>query len=246
MTTVGVIGAAGRMGSLACEAVRAAEGLELVAEIRRGDALDALRDCDVAIEFTHPGVAMDHIAWCVAHGVHVVVGTSGFDEQRLGAVRALLGDAPRVGVLVVPNFSIGAVLMMRLAAEAARYFESAEIVEMHHAAKVDAPSGTAIRTAAMLGDARREAGVGSPPDATQTDELGARGGRADGIAVHSVRLRGAVAHQEVLLGNPGEILTIRHDMLDRGAAMPGVVASVRAVAGLPGLSVGLEHALPHA
>jgi 4-hydroxy-tetrahydrodipicolinate reductase len=231
------------MGGLACDAVRAADGLDLAAEIRRGDPLDPLQACDVVVEFTHPGVVMDHIAWCVDHRLHVVVGTSGFTEERFDRVRNLLGDEPAVGVVVVPNFSIGAVLMMHFAAEAARYFESVEIVEMHHAGKVDAPSGTALRTASLVADARRSGGCGEPPDATRNDDLGARGGRAEGIPVHSLRLRGAVAHQEVVLGNAGELLSIRHDMLDRAAAMPGVVSAVRAVSSLPGLTVGLERVL---
>lgn len=231
------------MGRLACAAVEASPDLELTVQIHRGEPLDALAHCDVAVDLTVPDAVLSNIAWCVEHGVPVVVGTSGFSDDRLDAVAAMLTDHPSVGVLVVPNFSIGAVLMMRFAAEAASLFESVEITEMHHPDKVDAPSGTALRTAQLVAAAREQAGVGMSPDATRADALGARGGRADGITVHSVRLRGAVAHQEVVLGNTGEILTIRHDMLDRAAAMPGLLASVRAVQRLPGLTVGLDAVL---
>ncbi len=243
MITVGVIGARGKMGSLACEAVRAADDLRLAAEVGHGDPLDALRGCDVAVDLTHPGVVIDHLRWCIGHGVHVVVGTSGLTEQRLEEVRALLVGDPSVAVLVVPNFSIGAVLMMRFAAEAAGLFESVEIVEMHHPDKRDAPSGTALRTAQLVAEARRRAGRTPSPDATVDDDLGSRGGRADDVAVHSLRIRGAVAHQEVVLGNPGELLTIRHDMLDRAAGMPGLLACVRAAPNARGLLVGLHEVL---
>jgi 4-hydroxy-tetrahydrodipicolinate reductase len=243
VTKVGVIGARGAMGRLACAAVRDADGLELSAEIGRGDPLQSLQGCQVAVDLTHPGVVMDHIGWCIEHGVHAVVGTSGFSEQRLDEVRALLGTDPGVSVLVVPNFSIGAVLMMRFAAEAAGLFESVEIVEMHHPDKRDAPSGTALRTAQLVAEARRRAGRAPSPDATGEDELGARGARADDVAVHSLRIRGAVAHQEVLLGNPGELLSLRHDMLDRAAAMPGLLACVRAAPTARGLVVGLDEIL---
>jgi len=243
MTTVGVLGAKGKMGTLACAAIRASDDCELMAEVDAGEPLDALAMCEVVVDFTHPGVVMENLAWCVDHGLHVVVGTSGFTDERLDVVRSMLEGHPGVGVLVVPNFSIGAVLMLRLAAEAAPFFESVEIVEMHHPDKLDAPSGTALRTAQVIAAARQEAAVGNPPDATRTDELGARGGRADGISVHSLRVRGAVAHQDVVLGNVGETLTIRHDMLDRSAAMPALLASLRAVSRMPGLTVGLDPVL---
>jgi 4-hydroxy-tetrahydrodipicolinate reductase len=243
MTKVGVVGAAGKMGALTCAAVRAEDDLELAAEVTEETPLDALEGCDVAVDFTHPGVVMDHVRWCVDHGVHAVVGTSGFTDERLETVAGWLGDDPAVGVLVVPNFSIGAVLMMRFAAQAARWFESAEIIELHHPTKLDAPSGTAIRTAQLMTAARAESAAGPIPDATTDDRVGARGGKVGDIAVHSVRLRGMVAHQEVLLGNLGETLTIRHDMPDRVATAAGIVASVRAVGSLPGLTVGLEPVL---
>ena len=243
MTAVGVIGAGGRMGRLACAAIEAAADLRLAAQVRRGDPLETLGRCDVAVELTDPSAVLGNVEWCVAHGVHVVVGTSGFTDERLASVESMVKQAPGLGVVVVPNFSIGAVLMMRFAAEAARLFESVEITEMHHPDKVDAPSGTALRTAQLIAAAREQSGVPGAPDATQSDEMGARGGRADGIRIHSVRLRGAVAHQEVVLGSTGEILTIRHDMLDRSAAMPGLLAAVRAAARLPGLTVGLDDVL---
>ncbi len=243
MTSVGVIGAKGKMGTLTCAAIREAADLELCCEVDLGDDLASLRDCVVAVDFTHPGVVMDHVAWCIDHGVHLVAGTSGFNEERLDAVRSMLEGSPQVGVHVVPNFSIGAVMMMRFAAQAARFFESAEIVEMHHPTKLDTPSGTALHTAELIAQGRQRGDLGAPPDATQIDELGARGGRADGISVHSLRIRGAVAHQEVVFGNTGETLTIRHDMLDRAAAMSGVLACVRTISSRPGLTVGLEPVL---
>ncbi len=243
MVKVGVIGAAGQMGSLACDWVRAAAGVELAARVTQDSSIEELDDVEVAIDFTHPGVVMDHIAWCVEHGIHVVVGTSGFTQERLGAIVELLGDDAGVGVAVIPNFSIGAVLMMRFAAQAARHFESVEIVELHHPTKLDAPSGTSIRTAQLIASARAEAGNPAIPDATCDDELSARGGTVEGVPVHSVRVRGLVAHQEVLLGSTGETLSIRHDMPDRAAAERGLIASVRYVVDHPGLTVGLEPVL---
>lgn len=243
VTRVAVIGAAGAMGSLTCQAARDADGLELVAEIGSGDSWEPVETADVVVHFTPADVVMDHLRWCVEHDLHSVVGTSGFTEERLRAVATEAVDHPGVGVVVVPNFSIGATLMMRYAAAAARFFESVEIVEMHHPNKADAPSGTAQRTAEMVAQERADAGLAPPPDATRSDPLGARGGVASGVHVHSLRARGLVAHQEVLLGNTGETLTIRHDMPDRVAAMPGVVASIRYVVDHPGLTVGLEHVL---
>ncbi|HET7327683.1 MAG TPA: 4-hydroxy-tetrahydrodipicolinate reductase [Nocardioidaceae bacterium] len=239
---VGVVGAQGKMGALACETMEAADGLELVARVDQGDSLTALQGADVAIDFTHPGVVMDTIGWCVDHGIHVVAGTSGFTQDRLDVIAGRLSGSD-AAVLVVPNFSIGAVLMMRFAAQAARFFESAEIIELHHPTKLDAPSGTAIRTAQLMASARADAGADPIPDATTEDALGARGGTVEGIAVHSVRVRGLVAHQEVVLGNRGETLTIRHDMPDRVAAMSAVVAATRFVVDHPGLTVGLEAVL---
>ncbi|EFQ82430.1 dihydrodipicolinate reductase [Aeromicrobium marinum DSM 15272] len=245
MTRVAVLGAKGRMGSEAVRALEAADGLEVVAQIDVGDDLDliAAAGAEVALDLTQPDVALDHVLWCIEHGVHVVVGTSGFDDTRVATVGGRLGASPEVEVLVVPNFSVGAVLMMRFAAVAAPFFESVEVIEMHHPDKVDAPSGTATRTAEMIAEARRAAGSPELPDATTTDPGGARGGVVAGIPVHAVRARGFVASQEVLLGGVGESLTVRHDSHDRASFMPGVVAAVRAVGARPGVTVGLESVL---
>jgi 4-hydroxy-tetrahydrodipicolinate reductase len=242
---VGVVGARGKVGSTICRGVEEAPGLELVAQVDVGDDLGSLEaaDTQVAVDFTHPDAVMANLEHCIAHGIHVVVGTTGFDDERLETVRRWLAEAPAVGVLVAPNFSIGALLMMRFAVLAAPHFESVEVVELHHPDKADAPSGTARRTAQMIAAARREAGLPPVPDATSSSLDGARGADVDGIRVHGVRARGLVAHQEVLLGGPGETLTIRHDSLDRVSFVPGVLAAVRAVADHPGLTVGLEHYL---
>src|SRR5215207_2117123 len=244
MTRVAVLGAKGRMGSESIRALRAA-GLEVVAEIDVDDALDGITEAgaEVALDFTQPAVALDNVRWCVEHGVNVVVGTSGFDDAKIAEVRTLLGDSPTTGVLVVPNFSVGAVLMMKFVATAAPFFESVEIIEMHHPDKVDAPSGTATRTAEIVAAARHAAGSAPLPDATTTDPEGARGARVAGIPVHAVRARGFTASQEVLLGGPGETLSIRHDSTTRESFMPGVVAAVRSVSDLPGVTVGLDAVL---
>ena len=241
MTKVGVLGARGRMGREVVRTVKDAADHQVVAEVDQGDALDALAGCDVVVDFTHPGVVMENLRWCAEHDLDVVVGTSGFGEDRLDEVRIWLADHPDVRVLVVPNFSVGAILMMRFAAQAARFFASAEVIELHHAGKADAPSGTALRTASMIAAARAAAGLGAPPDATASARPGARGATVDDVRVHSVRLAGLVAHQEVLFGGTGETLTIRHDSLDRASFMPGVLLAVRAIGSLPvGLTVGLE------
>ncbi len=244
-----MIGAKGRMGATVCRAVESAVGMRLVASFDEGDHLGELGAADVAVDFTVPAAAAGNVAHCVARGVHVVVGTTGWTETAFDEVRAALAQAPParsgagVGVLIAPNFAIGAVLMTGFAAQAARFFESVEIVELHHPAKVDAPSGTASRTADLVGAAREQAGLPTPPDATTHDPEGARGAKVHGIPVHSVRLRGLVAHQEVLFGNPGEALTIRHDSFDRESFMPGVLVGIRRVREHPGLTVGLEHYL---
>jgi len=239
---VAVIGAAGRMGSEACQAVDAADDLDLVARVGSADPLSSLVDAgaQVAVELTRPDAVMDDVRFCLEHGVHVVVGTSGVDEPRLETIRGWLADAPGVGVVVAPNFAVGAVLMMRFAAQAARFFDSTEIVELHHPDKADAPSGTARRTAELVAEARAAAGLPAQPDATSTALDGARGADVAGVPVHSVRARGLVAHQEVLLGTAGETLTIRHDSYDRASFMPGVLLAVRQVGSRPGLTVGLE------
>jgi 4-hydroxy-tetrahydrodipicolinate reductase len=242
---VGVLGASGRMGSAVCAAVEDAGDLELVARLGSGDPRDQLTrsDVQVAVDLTRPDAVMDNLQFCIEHGIDAVVGTSGFDEPRLETLRGWLADAPPVGVVIAPNFAVGAVLMMRFAVQAARWFESVEVVEMHHPDKADAPSGTARRTAEMIAAARRDAGLGPVPDATSTALDGARGADVDGVRVHAVRARGLVAHQEVLLGTAGETLTIRHDSLDRSSFMPGVLLAVRQVGERPGLTVGLEHLL---
>lgn len=217
----------------------------LVAEVDLGDPIEVLAESrtQAVVDFTHPDVVMPHLEYCVTHGIHAVVGTTGFDEERLTALRGWLAESPGTGVLIAPNFSIGAVLMMRFAAQAAPFFDSVEIVELHHPTKADAPSGTARRTAELVAQARRSAGSAPMPDATSTALDGARGADVDGVPVHSVRVRGLVAHQEVILGELGETLTIRHDSLDRAGFAPGVLAGLRAIEDHPGLTVGLEHFL---
>ncbi|MGI8900287.1 MAG: 4-hydroxy-tetrahydrodipicolinate reductase [Nocardioides sp.] len=239
---VGVLGARGKVGSEVCAAVDAVDDLDLVATVDIDDPIESLLEAGVeaVVDFTHPDVVMDNLRFLVEHGIHAVVGTTGFDEPRLDRLRDWLSESPATGVLVAPNFSIGAMLMMRFAAEAAPYFDSVEIVEMHHPDKADAPSGTAARTAALVADARRAGGSAAMPYATSTTMEGARGADVEGIRVHSLRIRGLVAHQEVVLGGHGETLTLRHDSLDRVSFTPGVLLGLRRVAGAPGLTVGLE------
>ncbi|MGQ0772822.1 MAG: 4-hydroxy-tetrahydrodipicolinate reductase [Pseudonocardiales bacterium] len=239
---VGVLGARGRMGTEVCKAVDAAPDMELVAMVDAGDWMFNVADAgaEVVVDFTHPEVVMDNVRFCVDQGIHAVVGTTGFDEKRLAQVREWLAPRPDLGLLIAPNFAIGAILSMRFAAMAARYYDSVEIVELHHPRKADAPSGTATRTAELIAAARAEAGLGPIPDATTQGLPGARGAIIDGVRVHSVRLAGLVAHQEVLLGTSGETLTIRHDSLDRSSFMPGVLLGVRSVLERPGLTLSLE------
>ena len=231
------------MGSTVCSAVEAADDLELVGRFDVGDDLGDLAGAQVVVEFSVPDASPSNVAHCVSRGVHVVVGTTGWSPDRLVALREQVAQAPGVGVLIAPNFALGAVLMMAFAAKAAAYYESVEVIELHHPDKVDAPSGTAARTASLIGEAREAAGLGPVPDATTHDPDGARGAQVSGIPVHSVRLRGLVAHQEVLFGAAGEGLTIRHDSYDRVSFMPGVLAGIRGVREHPGLTVGLEHYL---
>ncbi len=238
---VAVIGAAGRMGSTVCQAVEGADDLELVGRFDVGDELGDLAGAQVVVEFSVPDSSPDNVAYCISRGVHVVVGTSGWGEEKLSRLRGQLDAAPEgTGVLIAPNFALGAILMMSFARQAARFYESVEIVELHHPNKVDAPSGTAAHTAELVAAARAEAGLGAVPDATTSDPGGARGAVVSGIHVHGVRLRGLVAHQEVLLGAEGETLTIRHDSFDRVSFMPGVLAGIRGVVTHPGLTVGLD------
>ncbi|MCC3774968.1 4-hydroxy-tetrahydrodipicolinate reductase [Streptomyces sp. UNOB3_S3] len=242
---VAVIGAKGRIGSEAVRAVEAADDMELVAALGRGDRLEALTEAgaQVAVELTHPDSVMDNLEFCVRNGIHGVVGTTGWTEDRLAKLTSWLEASPRTGVLIAPNFSIGAVLTMAFAQQAARFFESVEVVELHHPNKADAPSGTATRTAQLIAAARREAGCAPQPDATTTALEGARGADVDGVPVHSVRLRGLLAHQEVLLGDTGETLTIRHDSLHHSCFMPGILLGARRVVSTPGLTFGLENFL---
>jgi 4-hydroxy-tetrahydrodipicolinate reductase len=228
------------MGSEVCKAVEAADDLELVAAIDQGDALSDASSAQVVVDFTTPDVVMTNLEWAIGQGIHTVVGTTGFTDQRLDSVRGWLAAQPQVGTLIAPNFGIGAVLMMQFAARAARYFESAEIIEQHHPRKLDAPSGTSGHTARLIAAARAEAGLGPMPDATKEEAPGARGTDVDGVRVHSVRAAGLVAHQEVLFGTEGETLTIRHDSLDRVSFMPGVLLGVRKVVSHPGLTVALD------
>jgi 4-hydroxy-tetrahydrodipicolinate reductase len=234
---VGVLGARGRVGAEVCRAVEATEDMELVAAVDLGDARTPLAGADAVVDFTHPDAVMDNVRWCVERGVHTVVGTTGFDAAKLSTVRQWLAAHAGANVLIAPNFAIGAVLMMYFAQKAAPFFESVEIVELHHPNKADAPSGTARRTAELVAAARKE----PSPDATSTQLEGARGAEVEGVRVHAVRLSGLVAHQEVLLGGHGETLTIRHDSLSRESFMPGVLLGVRQVATLSErLTVGIE------
>ncbi|MFB7469258.1 4-hydroxy-tetrahydrodipicolinate reductase [Streptomyces sp. NPDC056224] len=242
---VAVLGAQGRIGSEAVKAVEAADDMELVAALGRGDELETLAEAgaQVAVELTTPASVMGNLEFLIRHGIHGVVGTTGWNEDRLAQLNTWLAGSPETGVLIAPNFSIGAVLTMKFAAQAARYFESVEVVELHHPNKVDAPSGTATRTAQLIAAARAEAGCAPQPDATATALDGARGADVDGVPVHAVRLRGLLAHQEVLLGAEGETLTIRHDSLHHSSFMPGILLGVRRVTQTPGLTFGLEHFL---
>jgi 4-hydroxy-tetrahydrodipicolinate reductase len=240
MTRVGVFGSRGRMGAEVCRTVESAPDLELVAAIDLDDDRAPAEAAEVIVDFTHPEAVMDNLSWCVDHGIHAVVGTTGFTDEHFDLLRGWLAEHDGVGVLIAPNFSIGAVLMMRFAQQAAAFYESAEVIELHHPEKADAPSGTAAATARKIAAARAAAALEAPPDATKQELPGARGAQVDGIRVHGVRLRGLVAHQEVLFGAEGETLTIRHDSLDRVSFMPGVLAAVRAISTRPGLTVGIE------
>jgi 4-hydroxy-tetrahydrodipicolinate reductase len=242
MINVAVLGARGRMGSEVVKAVEATDGLALVAALDLGDSLEQLKGsaAHVVVDFTTPDSVMSNLEFLINNGINVVVGTTGFDDAKLATVKGWLAQNPSVGVLIAPNFAIGAVLMMEFAEKAARYFESAEIIELHHPAKVDAPSGTAARTAELMSAARKAAGLGAMPDSTTTALDGARGAIVGEIPVHSVRARGLVAHQEVLFGGLGETLTIRHDSIDRAGFMPGVVLGVRKIVNTPGLTHGLD------
>ncbi len=240
---VAVLGAKGRMGSEACKAVASTNDLELVASLDLGDSLDQLisSGAQVIVDFTHPDSVMGNLEFAIGNGINVVVGTTGFDEKKLNQIKSWLAAKPSTGALIAPNFGLGAVLMMQFAAKASKYFESVEIVELHHPNKADAPSGTAARTAELINEARSSVKKEAMPDATASGLEGARGALIGDVRVHSVRLRGLVAHQEVILGDLGETLTIRHDSIDRTGFMPGVLLGVRKVVTHPGLTFGLEH-----
>lgn len=240
---VGVLGAKGRMGAETVKAISAATDLQLVAQIDLGDSLEQLATsgAQVIVDFTHPEAVMKNLEFAINNGMHVVVGTTGFDDAKLNQVKSWLEKNPKIGAVIAPNFGLGAVLMMQFAAKAARYFESVEIVELHHPDKADAPSGTASRTADLISEARKSAARPAMPDKTSSGLQGARGVKVGDVPIHSVRLRGLVAHQEVLLGDQGETLSIRHDSIDRTGFMPGVLLAVREVVKTPGLTFGLEH-----
>ena len=240
---VAVLGAKGRMGAETVAAIENASDLTLSSALDLGDSLDQLikTGTEVIVDFTHPDSVMKNLEFAITNGIHVVVGTTGFDDKKLSELKNLLSKNPKVGALIAPNFGLGAVLMMQFSQKAAQYFESVEIIELHHANKVDAPSGTAIRTAELITDARKQSKKGAMPDASKTIIPGARGAKVGDVPIHSVRSHGFVAHQEVIFGDTGETLSIRHDSINRAGFMPGVLIGVRNVAKHPGLTVGLEN-----
>ena len=231
------------MGAETVKTVLAQSDLSLVAQLDLGDSLDLIKGADVVVDFTHPDSVMKNLEFAISNGISVVVGTTGFNDEKLSQVKSWLAEQPKVGALVAPNFGLGAVLMMQFAAQAAKHFESVEIIELHHPNKADAPSGTAARTAELITEARKSARRPAMPDATAQSLPGARGAKVGDVPIHSVRLRGLVAHQEVVLGDQGETLTIRHDSIDRTGFMPGVLLGIRKVGSHPGLTFGLEHFL---
>jgi len=242
---VAILGAKGRMGTESVKAISAADDLELVASLDLGDSLDLLKSsgAEVVLDFTTPDSVMKNLEYAITNGINVVVGTTGFDSKRIEEVKTLLAKNPKVGAIIAPNFGLGAVLMMQFAAKAATYFESVEIIELHHPDKADAPSGTATRTAELISDARSKAKKSAMPDKTSSGLAGARGAKVGDVPIHSIRLRGLVAHQEVLLGDQGETLSIRHDSIDRSGFMPGVLLAIRSVKTRAGLTFGLENLL---
>ncbi len=240
---VAVLGAKGKMGSEAIAAIKAASDLTLSAALDLGDSLEQLTksETEVVVDFTTPEAVMKNLEFVISNGIHAVVGTTGFDDAKLSKLKDLLSKHPKVGALIAPNFGLGAVLMMQFSQTAAKYFESVEIIELHHANKVDAPSGTAIRTAQMITDARKQSNKSAMPDATRTELTGARGTKVGDVPIHSVRSHGYVAHQEVIFGDMGETLTIRHDSINRAGFMPGLLIGIRNVKKYPGLTIGLEN-----
>ena len=242
---VAILGAKGRMGTESVKAISAADDLELVASLDLGDSLDLLKSsgAEVVLDFTTPDSVMKNLEYAITNGINVVVGTTGFDSKRIEEVKTLLAKNSKVGAIIAPNFGLGAVLMMQFAAKAATYFESVEIIELHHPEKADAPSGTATRTAELISDARSKSKKNAMPDKTSSGLAGARGAKVGDVPIHSIRLRGLVAHQEVLLGDQGETLSIRHDSIDRSGFMPGVLLAIRSVKTRAGLTFGLENLL---
>jgi 4-hydroxy-tetrahydrodipicolinate reductase len=240
---VAVLGAKGRMGAETVAAIESAADLTLSSALDLGDSLDQLikSGTEVVVDFTHPDSVMKNLEFAISNGIHIVVGTTGFDDKKLSELKNLLSKNSKVGALIAPNFGLGAVLMMQFSEKAAQYFESVEIIELHHANKVDAPSGTAIRTAELITDARKQSKKGAMPDASKTIIPGARGAKVGDVPIHSVRSHGYVAHQEVIFGDAGETLSIRHDSINRAGFMPGVLIGVRNVAKHPGLTIGLEN-----
>ncbi|MFT4245703.1 MAG: 4-hydroxy-tetrahydrodipicolinate reductase [Micrococcaceae bacterium] len=239
MIKVAVVGANGKMGSETIKAVSETNDLKVVAKLDSGSKLEEMLEADVMVDFTHPEVSEKNVRFAIENGVHCVVGSSGWNQGKQAELTKLLEKYPETNVFIAPNFALGAVMAMSFATKAAKFFDSVEVIEMHHPQKVDAPSGTAVSTAESIAKARKEAGCAPIPDAT-IDDGGARGADIDGVKVHAVRLQGLVAHQEVLLGNPGEQLVLRHDSFDRKSFMPGVVLAVREVQKHQGLTVGLD------
>jgi len=240
---VAVLGAKGRMGQESVKAISANSDLELVAALDLGDSLEKLvtSKAEVVVDFTHPDSVMANLEFAITHGINVVVGTTGINEAKMDQIKTWLAANPKVGALIAPNFGLGAILMMQFSAKAAKYFESVEIIELHHSAKVDAPSGTAARTADLINQSRKSVNKVAMPDATTSKLEGARGAKIGDVHIHSVRLNGLVAHQEVILGDVGETLSIRHDSIDRTGFMPGVLLAIRNIAKYPGLTYGLEN-----
>ena len=240
---VAVLGAKGRMGAEAVSAISASSDLTLSASLDLGDSLEELikSNTEIVVDFTNPDSVMKNLEFAVSNGIHVVVGTTGFDDKKLAQLKDLLNKNPKVGALIAPNFGLGAVLMMQFSQTAAKYFESVEIIELHHANKVDAPSGTAIRTAEMITDSRKLTKKSPMPDSTKSALPGSRGSKVGDVPIHSVRSHGYVAHQEVIFGDMGETLTIRHDSINRAGFMPGLLIGIRNVKKYPGLTIGLEN-----
>lgn len=238
-TKVSVVGAKGRMGETTVEAIGKDSELSLHCAIDQGDGLDQLSGSDVLVDFTTPEAVMQTLEFAIKNNIHAVVGTTGWNDEKLNRIKELLKTS-KSSIRIVSNFSIGAILMMRFAEEAAKYYESAEIVEIHHPSKKDAPSGTSQSTAKIIATARAKHNLPPQPDSTSTEIAGARGANVSDIKIHALRVEGAIAHQETIFGSKGELLTIRHDSFDRESFMPGVILAVKNVAKTPGLTLGIN------